>query len=670
MAHAGRQASSKLLARAQQGFASGNLAEAERNCGAILKAQPDHVDALHLLGLVHLQRNELADAHRLLTRVLALRPGAPAPLHNCGIVLHKLRRPAEALACYDQALAARGEDPVVLNDRGNALRDLRRHQEALASYDRALVLRPDYADALNNRGIVFQQLQRLEEALASFDRAIAIRADHSGALYNRGTLLAGLKRYDEAIVCYERALAANPRIPYAFAAMANAAVLSCDWARMRAIAGPLIAHVERATAVIDPFTFIGYGHDPRLQLQCTRTFLNHLLPSRPEPLWRGTVWTNDRIRLAYLSADFRQHATTLLITELMEIHSRSRFEVVGISFGPDDRSAARARVAAAFDHFYDVRAASDHDVATRMHSLRVDIAVDLNGYTTGCRPGILAHRPAPIQVNWLAYPGTMAADFIDYVVADPIVLPFDQQPFYAERIVHLPDCFQVNDSHAKAAPAAPTRQEAGLPETGFVFCCFNNNWKIVAPMFDIWMRLLREVDGSVLWLLRENQVAARHLCDEARARGIDPARLVFAPKVDHDVHLARHVLADIFLDTLPINAGTTASDALRAGLPVLTCASGRIAASLLHAIGLDDLVAPDPAAYEALALRLARDGALLASVRARLARNRRTHPLFDTRRFRDHIEAAYERMWELWQRGERPQSFRIAPSTPQTRPGL
>jgi predicted O-linked N-acetylglucosamine transferase (SPINDLY family) len=372
-----------------------------------------------------------------------------------------------------------------------------------------------------------------------------------------------------------------------------------------------------------------------------------------------------RIRLAYLSADFRHHATAYLVAELFELHDRDRFEVIGISFGADDRSEVRARLVRAFDRFHDVSSTSDREVASLMQELEVDIAVDLKGHTEGARLPILAARPAPLQVSYLGYPSTMGADFIDYVVADQVVLPLDQQPFYPEKIVHLPECYQVNDSKRRIASRIPARRELGLPEDAFVFCCFNNNWKINAAMFDIWMRLLRAVDGSVLWLFRSNDLATANLRAEAKARGIDPARLVFAPFLDLPDHLARLKRADLFLDTLPCNAHTTASDSLWAGLPVLTCVghtfAGRVAASLLNCVGLPELVTNDLDEYEALALRLARDPPLLQSIRRRLEQNRLSAPLFDTDRFRRHIEAAYTTMWEMHRRGESPRSFRVEP---------
>jgi predicted O-linked N-acetylglucosamine transferase (SPINDLY family) len=326
----------------------------------------------------------------------------------------------------------------------------------------------------------------------------------------------------------------------------------------------------------------------------------------------------------------------------------------------------RRRLAQGFDRFVDVLRLSNAGAAGAVRELEADIAIDLQGHTTGSRPGILAHRPAPVQVGYLGYPGTSGADFIDYVIADAFVVPAEQQRFFSEQIVYLPDCFQVNDHQGVSPASAPTRAAEGLPEIGFVFCCFNNSYKLNPGMFDIWMRLLREVPGSVLWLREESAMAGRNLRNEARARAVDPARIVFARRLPAlEDHLARHCLADLFLDTLPYNAHTTASDALAAGLPLLTCAgsayAGRVAGSLLRAIGLPELITGSLKDYEALALKLARDSRLLGELRSRLERNLVASPLFDTDRFRRHIEAAYTKMWEISERGEPPQAFAVDP---------
>ncbi|MGP1609654.1 MAG: O-linked N-acetylglucosamine transferase, SPINDLY family protein, partial [Burkholderiales bacterium] len=398
------------------------------------------------------------------------------------------------------------------------------------------------------------------------------------------------------------------------------------------------------------------------QLQCARTYAARKYPVI-SPLWVGERYRHDRIRIAYLSADFYLHATSHLMVELFERHDKMHFEVSAWSFGPDTRDAMRARLQKSFEQFHDVRIQSDTEVAALLRAQEIDIAIDLKGFTDGCRPAIFARRVAPIQVNYLGYPGTTGADYMDYIIGDAEVIPEGHDDFYSERVVRLPDSYQVNDSKRVISGRVPGRAEAGLPESGFVFSCFNNSYKITPEVFAVWMRLLQRVEGSVLWLLEDNAAASRNLRLEAEAMGVRADRLVFAPRLLPPDHLARHRLADLFLDTLPCNAHTTASDALWAGLPLLTCRGhafpGRVAASLLRAIGLPELITDSLADYEALAFRLATTPALLADIQSRLAQNKTTHPLFDIDRYRRHIESAYITMHERYQRGEVPQGFSV-----------
>ena len=613
----------------------GQLAEAERLYREIIKLDADDFDATHLLGVIFVQRGRFAEGEQLIARALEIDPNEPSALNNRGIALYELKRFDEAIASLDKAIVHKPDYAEALGGRANALKALKRYDEAIASYDKAIFLKPDYAEAFSNRGNALQELKRYEEAIASYDRALEIRPDDG----------------------------------YALGGAADCALSVCDWTQRAKRADELKRNMADGKSIIYPFVFLSYGGDATLQLKCARRYISDQIPMAPQPLWDGRIWRNDKIKVAYLSADYCQHPTAYLTAGLFEYHDRSRFEVLGISFGPDDKSSIRSRLINAFDQFHDVRFKNDQDVAKLLHELRVDIAIDLKGYTRGSRESIFAYRPAPIQVNYLGYPGTMGADFIDYVIADKIVLPFDRQPYYTEKIVHLPGCYQINDSQRSIGNWAPGRKEIGLPEGGFVFCCFNNNYKIIASVFDVWMRLLKTVDGTVLWLLRDNEGAEKNLRREAAERGIDLERLIFADRVTIEQHLARHRLADLFLDTLPYNAHTTASDALWTGLPVLTCCGdsfpGRVAASLLNAVGLPELVTHNLDDYQALALRLAKDRSLLAGIRTKLARNRESCALFDCKRSTRHLEEAYATMWNIWQRGERPQSFSVAPKQKQ-----
>jgi predicted O-linked N-acetylglucosamine transferase (SPINDLY family) len=443
----------------------------------------------------------------------------------------------------------------------------------------------------------------------------------------------------------------------------------CDWAHFEEDCARLRAGVADARPVSYPFQLLAWCGSPGVQHACARNYVADKCPPFPAPIWRGERYAHQRIRVAYLSSDFRDHPVMVLAAGLFEHHDRTRFETTAVSFGLDKPNPMRERLRAPFDRFVDAHAMSDEEVAKLLRELEIDIAVDLNGFTDGSRPNVFARKAVPVQVNYLGYAGTLGREDYDYIVADRFVIPEESQTHYSEKVVCLPDTYMVNDAGRRISERALSRAEAGLPEQGFVFCCFNNSYKITPEVFDIWMRLLKEIDGSVLWLSLTNSSAPKNLRREAERRGIAADRLVFASRVaSNEDHLARLRHADLFVDTTPYNAHATSCDALWAGVPVLTCAgesfASRVAGSLLSAVGLPELITGSLADYEALALKLARDPALLAALRQKLARNRDNHPLFDTARFTRHMEAAYTVMWERVQRGEPPRSFAVAPIRP------
>ena len=554
--------------------------------------------------------------------------------------------------------------PDAFYNLGCALQHLQRPEEAVAAFDRAIALKPDYAEALVNRGVALLALKRHQDAVASFDRALGLTPRDAEALSNRATALFEIKRYEEAAAGYASLIAAAPDFPYAKGNLVLARAYACDWRAFAEDRARLGADIAAGKPAISPHGSTLIIDDAQAQLICARRWVADRCPPSPSPLWRGEIYRHEKIRIAYLSADFHAHATAFLIAGVFEHHDRNRFDVSLVSFGPDDKSEMRARLMRGCDRFIDAANKSDAEIAALLRQMEIDIAVDLKGFTEGCRPGIFAAKPAPVQVNYLAHPGTMGADYMDYIIADDVVIPLAHRRHYSENIVYLPDSYQANDAKRRVSARTPARAEAGLPQDGFVFACFNNSYKITPTMFDIWMRLLHAVEGSVLWLLEDNKTAVAHLKREAQARGVSAGRLVFAPRMSPEDHLARQNLADLFLDTLPCTAHTTASDALWVGLPVLTVLgatfAGRVAASLLGAMDLPELIAPSLAEYETLALKLARDPAILAALKEKLAKNRETTALFDTARFTRNLEAAFAAMWERYQRGELPADFAVA----------
>jgi predicted O-linked N-acetylglucosamine transferase (SPINDLY family) len=676
---------------------AGKLREAADIYGRILRAAPQNFDALHALALIRFQSGDVVEAERLIAAALNVRPDAVEPLINRGSMLAQLQRYQEALSDFGRVVELRpGWVPGWLN-RGRLLGHLGRAQEALANFERALqieprnpealrfradilfmvkrnaeaaqayeaylAIRPNDAEAWNNRGVALIELRRHAEALPCFDRTIALDPRDPEAWSNRGNVLFELKRFEDAAEAYRKALEIAPDISYVRGFLAQCRLRSCEWQFLERDRAEIEAGVRAGKPVLDPLGSLFILRSPEDQLRCARISATEGFPAVP-PLWRGERYRHERIRVAYLSGDYRPHPVAFLIAGVFEHHDRTRFETIGISFGPGQDSAIHARIAKGFERFHDVRNNGDFEVASLLKQLEVDIAVDLMGFTEHCRTGILRFRPAPVQVNYLGFPGTMGAPHIDYILADRTLIPEQDRKFYSEQVVYLPDAYQANDSRREVADRNFSRPELGLPEDGFVFCCFNNNFKITSEFFAVWTRLLAATPKSVLWLLEDNASVVRNLRARAAAQGIAPERLIFAPRASPAEHLARQRKADLFLDTLPYSAHTTASDALFVGLPLLTCLgttfAGRVAASLLTAVGVPELVARSLDEYEALAKRLAHDPAALRAIREKLAANAKSYPLFDTARITRALEAAFTTMRERVGRGEPPAGFSVA----------
>ena len=598
------------------------------------------------------------DALAAYDKALALQPDLAGAWLGRGNVFGQLKRYDDAFANYDKALALEPELENAWLGRGNAFLELRRHDDALAAYDKALALRPDSENAWLGRGNAFLELKRHGDALVAYEKALALAPNLENAWLGRGNAFLELERYTDAIAAYDKALALDSDLVGAQGARFFAKISICDWTDYGTERDHLAGSVSAKRANTNPFAFLAISPSPEDQLQCAKSWVGEKCPSSQHPLWRGERYRHDRIRVAYVSADFHQHATSYLMAGMFECHDTSRFEITAISTGPDDASEMRRRLKHSFEHFVDHSERSDDEIASYIKDIEIDILIDLKGFTRDARTNVFARRPAPVQVNYIGYPGTMGTDYIDYIIADRTIIPDQARKFYSEKIVVMPNSYQVNDNKRIVYDIAVDRLEAGLPPIGFVFCCFNNNYKIEPSVFGCWMRILARLEGSVLWILEDNTSAAENLKKEAVARGIGADRLIFAKRVPLPEHLARHQLADLFLDTLPCNAHTTASDALWSGLPMLTCLgetfAGRVGASLLKAIGLPELITNTLESYERMAVDLASDPEKLAAIRRVLAGNRQTTPLFDTGLYTKHIEAAYQAMYERYQAGLSP----------------
>lgn len=649
-------ASAAVLARAIEAFRAGRLADAKALCDTIRPDVPEAIEAWHLRSAIAASLGDIESAIEASRHALERKPDHAEAQRNLGALLARQGRLAEALPLLEGAVARHPDRPDGLLNLASALRELGRPAAALAAVDRVLQRDPDHADGWRQRGIALIQLDRKPDAILAFELSLqrapsaAVFGELSGVLRMEG-------RLGDAIAAARRALTLDPKDEGAAARLLHLFDQACDWAE----AAKLRPHVRQQSAKAlaqgrkpaeTPLAALTYEEDPVADLELAAAHARAAQRRAGPPLPRAprAARSDERLRLGYISADFCEHAVSQLLVRTLELHDRRQFTITAYSTGADDRSALRRRVIAAVDDFIDIREMDHRSSAARIARDGIDILVDLTLHTAGNRLEIAALRPAPLQVGWLGFPGSSGAGYFDYLLTDRIVSPPDQAPFYSEQLAYLPETFQPNDDRQPIAPGSARRADYGLPNDGFVFCSFNQGYKVEPVLFDLWMGLLRDIPGSVLWLHRLNALAPAALQREAAARGVAPARLVFADRPEKPAHLRRLGLADLALDTRIYNGHTTSSDALWAGLPVLTLRGrhypARVTASVLQAIGLPELIAHDLGQYREIALTLARDPAALAELKAKLARNRRTQPLFDSPRFTRHLETVYRTMWE------------------------
>jgi protein O-GlcNAc transferase len=676
-----------LLQEAIQNIQRNNLVEAKVLLLKILDTEPSNFDALNIIGVITGKENNHIEAINFFRKAQKIKPDNNLINFNLAKAfsesgndleaikyykiairldknhlgsclnfansLYELERYDEALSYYDQALKLKPNYAEAYYNKGNIFRNLKRYDEALYNYDQALKLKPDYVIAYCNKGNIFKDLKRYDEALYHYDQAIKLKPDFAEVYNNKGNIFKDLKRYDKALYHYDQAIKLKPDFEYLFGMSLHMKMFMCDWQDFNVKVENLLLQTNENKKSSFCYSLLALTDSPSILRKSSEIWINdkHPFNSLFGPILKSRQ--RDKIKIGYYSPDFREHPVTYLLTELIELHDKNQFELFGFYFGPPDSSKMHKRVSSAFNQFIDVGLKSDKDIALISRELGIDIAVDLTGFTESARTDIFSYRAAPIQVNYLGYPGTTGAEYIDYIIADPIIIPTESQQYYSEKIVYLPNSYQVNDRQRSMTDKVFTKDELGLPKDSFVFCCFNNNYKITPNTFDGWVRILKVVKGSVLWLLEDNPIAVLNLRKEAQVRGLDPNRLVFAKRTNPPEHLARHRAADLFIDTLPYNAHTTASDALWAGLPVLTCTgesfASRVAASLLNAIELPELITTTQKQYEARAIELATNPEKLKAIKYKLERNRLTTALFDTPRFTKHIEAAYKQMYERYQ---------------------
>lgn len=675
----------------------GAFDEAAAACRRALSIRPDYIDAhLNLISALEGAGNyeEAANVYR---RVIPIVPGRADLWNNFGIILNAQGRVTQAVLAFREAAAAKPKFVEAYFNMARALTTLGWTEEAIKVYRQVLALdpnhaaawsnfgtllgtighfdegaavsqhaaalAPDSAEILCNLGVLLHRQGKVNEAVEAYREALAIRADYAAAL---GNLAAGLQeqfKFDEAAVALKQAIAIKPDFDNAILELIKIRRHICDWSEYAADEKKLIDFIAQQKDLVFMLLLMGFSSDPAQQLACARLAMKRLNESTARVGPTVEALRSDKIRIGYLSADFRDHPVGRLLPDLFARHNRRQVELVGYALGIEDHGVLRGRIQQACDSFVDLHHMSNRDAAERIHTDRLDILVDLTGPAVGSRLEILALRPAPIQVSFLGWPGTTGADFIDYVIADPYVVPRDQQPFYSEKIVHLPDCYQPSDPQRPVPDHLPSRAECGLPDEGFVFCSFNNPNKITPEMFDLWMRLLLRVENSVLWLYCKSPQTIENLNRRRQEHGVAAERIVFASVATFDAYLGRLSRADLFLDCFPYNAGATCNDALWVGLPVLTCAGetyvSRMAGSLLTAAGVPELITYSLAEYEALAVRLATEPGFLRGLQHRLVEGRNTARLFDMARFTANLERAYRQMHAISLAGEPPQFFAV-----------
>lgn len=693
--------STTLLQTAFEHHRNGQLAQAESAYLQFIACQPTHAGAQHLLGLLYLQSGRAAQAVEQIARALKTEPNNPDYLNNYGAALRANGQTEQAINCYRKALQLNPRDIDLQNNLGNAYLELQRFEEAAGCYRRVLRALPDNPDVrgslcnalqsygfqchdkgmhlqaeaayeevigLNpadgasyyNLGNAQRELGKAEAALKSYRQAQKLLPDDADVYNNLGNVLRETGQLKEAVAAYQQALQLNPQLYHARVHLVHQKQHACDWADLEQEVTTIRDWVQTVPeAQISPFAFLAMpGTTPQEQKLCADNWVSN----RYAQLFSSEVAhdfsasrKHRKLRIGYLSSDFRLHPLAFLISELIECHDRAQFDIYAYSNATDDKTQERKRLEKAFDHFIDIRKLSIADAAERIKKDQIDILVDLTGFTQSSRTAVAALKPAPVSINWLGFPGTMgahqAAPLFDYILTDAFVTPDSEYTNFAESPLCLPVCYQPND-RKRPIGKPTTRADNGLPDDVFVFCCFNQTFKILPQVFDIWMNILKERPASVLWLLECNAVAKENLQREAEARGVAASRLIFAPRVPIAEHLARHQLADLFLDTLPYNAHTTASDALWMGLPLLTCAgqtfASRVAGSLLHALGIDDLITSNLDDYQQKALQLSADADLLASIKQRLLQSSDSAPLFDTGRFTQDLEHCYQTVWQRY----------------------
>ena len=650
------------LKLAENYFRDNNYSFAKKILHKIIELDKNNSKANELLAYIHGNSGKLDISFELLNVACNQSDCSPEALYYLGSIQLEKRLFGNAIETFKKSISKGGEFFEALHNLASAQAQMRELTSALINYQKCLKFGKSSHELFYNIARIYDDLKDYNEAIAYYDKAIILKPDFAAAWSNKGITLGDLKRYDESIAHFNKVLSLNPEIDWIYGNLVHAKMKVCSWSDLDDSLDELPRKIMANKRVSTPFVTLALSDKASLQKKSAEIYASSKYPHNPVLGKILTITLEKKIRIGYFSADFRNHPVSNLTAELFELHDKNKFETFAISYGVDDKSTMRSRLTKAFTHFIDVRTKSDQEIAHLARNLEIDIAIDLGGHTSQGRTGIFAHRTAPIQLSYIGYLGTMGAEYYDYLLADKTIIPNGSEHFYSEKIAYLPS-YQVNDRKRTISEKQFTRAELGLSQASIIFCCFNNNYKILPVTFGSWMRILKAVDGSVLFVYADNDWSKTNLINEARVRGIDSSRLVFGERIPYEEYLARYRVCDLFLDTFPYNAGTTASDALWSGLPLITLQgesfASRVAASLLKAIDIPELITTNQEQYEALAIELALNPQKLRSIKHKLINNRLTTPLFDTPLFTKNLEAAYTQMYDRYQAGLKPEHIVI-----------
>jgi predicted O-linked N-acetylglucosamine transferase (SPINDLY family) len=629
---------------------NGESKKAKKILEKILELQPDHFDSIFLLSIINYQLGLFDDALKYNDVILKISPNFLQGYNNRAIILKNNNKFNEALISINKAISLNPNFAEFYNNQANILKEIKRFDEALLSINKAISLNPNFAEFYNNQANILKEIKRFDEALLSINKAISLNPNFAEFYNNLGTILQDLRRHEHAISAFEKAININPNIPFIKGRLLHSKMSCCNWNDIDKIYKDIFYEVENGNKSADPFGYQAICVDENNLRLCAEIYSKKYHPINNNPSKNITIVNKSKINIAYLCGEFREQATSILLTEVWENHNKNIFKTFALDNGWDDNSPRRKRIKKSFDEFIDISKLSDDAVVKLIKEKNIHILINLNCFFGLQRNSVFAYRPAQIQINFLGFPGTLGAKYIDYLIADETVIPLESQRHYSEKIIYMPNSYQPSDTKRVKSDKLFKREQFGLPENAFVFVCFNNSYKITPQIFDIWMKILQSVNNSVLWLIETEEIVCRNLKLEALKRNIDASRIVFTKRMKLEDHLLRHDLGDLFLDTLPYNAHTTANDSLWAGLPVLTCLGntfpGRVGASLLNSVGLADLVTFSLEDYKKKAVYFGNNPNEITKIKNKLNKNKFEYPLFNQELYTKNLENIFVKLYK------------------------